>query len=152
VRPTRAEDASLPAFEPAESAPGPKETELQPMRAGRAVTHQLGTGEIVHASGIAGDDLKEGCRRVRLDDLGLEYGHGMWRRLRIHPSDHLSATAENRARTEFARDGWHCAVETRMKVSATATDFRLEAEMCAYEGEATVFERSWDIKVPRDLM
>ena len=151
VRPARVEDSSLRAFEPPEAAPGPKETELRPARFRRAVEHDLATGEIVHAAGLAGDDLRE-SRRVRLDDLDLEYGQAMWRRLRIDPGDPLSARAEHRARTEFARDGWRVTTETRMKVSATATDFVLEAEMVAFEGEAKVFERKWDYKIPRDLM
>jgi putative CocE/NonD family hydrolase len=151
VRPPRAGDAALAAFDEPESAPGPRETELSALNLRRAIDHELGTGEIVHASGIAGDDLEAGMRRVRLDDLGLEYGHATWRRLRIDPRDPLSATAENRARTEFARDGWRCATETRMKVSADARAFRVEAEMTATEGETIVFERRWDLNVPRDL-
>ena len=151
VRPARAEDSRLRGFEPPESAPGPKETELRPAKFRRAVEHDLATGEIVHAAGLAGDDLRGG-RRVRLDALGLEYGQAMKRRLSIRSGDPLSAVAEHRARTEFARDGWRCATETRMKISATATDFILEAEMTATEGDATVFERKWDYKIPRDLM
>ena len=151
VRPPRLQDSSLAAFEPPESAPGPKETELQPMRARRSVTHNLGTGEIVHASGIEGDDLRAGMRRTRLDDLGLEYGQAMQRRLTIDPRDPLSARAEHRALVEFARDGWRCATETRLKITSTATEFRVEAEMRGYEGEAKVFERAWDRKIPRDL-
>jgi hypothetical protein len=151
VRPMRAGDSSLPAFEPPESAPGPKETELQPMRAGRAVTYNLGTGEITHASGVEGDDLRAGMRRTRLDDLDLECGQAVQRRLTIDPRDPLSARAEHRALVEFARDGWRCATETRLRITATATAFRVEAEMRGTEGDATVFERTWDKRIKRDL-
>jgi predicted acyl esterase len=151
VRPSRVEDSSLPDFEPPESAAGPKETELQPMRARRTVTHQLGTGKIVHTSGVEGDDLRAGMRRTRLDELDLEYGQAMQRRLTLDPPDPLSARAEHRALVEFARDGWRCATETRLRISATATEFRVEAELRGTEGETTVFERRWDKKIPRDL-
>jgi hypothetical protein len=121
------------------------------MRARRAVTHQLGAGEVTHTSGVEGDDLRAGMRRTRLDELDLEVGQAMQRRLTLDPRDPLSARAEHRALTEFARDGWRCATETRLKISATATEFRVEAEMRGTEGETKVFERTWDQKIPRDL-
>ena len=155
VRPKRAEDATLPAFGPPESAPGPGETEIRPARFERTATRDAATGEIVHASGLAGDDLTQG-RRVRLDDIDLEYGQAMWRRLRIKEDDPLSARLEYRNRTDFKRDGdgrpWNPAVETRTKFSATKDEFLLEAELTAYEGEEKVFERRWTHKIPRDLM
>jgi len=151
VRPLRQEDTSLRPFGVPESARGPVETELRTAKFRRSIEHDVATGEIVHASGLASDDLAQG-RRVRLDDIDLEYGQAMWRRLRITDGDPLSAQLEYRNRTDFKRDGWNPAIETRTRLSATKDEFRLEADMTAYEGEAKVFERKWDYKIPRDLM
>ncbi len=151
VRPPRADDESLPPFGLPEAARGPVETRLRPFRARRSVEHDLSTHEIVHASGLVDDDLAEGGL-TRLDDIDLDIGQAMWRRLRIRDDDPLSARAELRNRTEFKRDGWNAVVETRTALTATVDEFLLEAELHAYEGKDRVFARTWSERIKRDCL
>ncbi len=37
-----------------------------------------------------------------------------------------------------------------MNLTADRDDFRLEAKLVAYEGESSVFSRSWATSIPRD--
>ncbi len=149
ARPPRAEDEGLAPFAPPEAAPGPAETRVRPARVRRAIEHDLSTHEVVHASGLVDDDLTTGSV-TRLDDIDLEIGQSMRRRLHIRDDDPLSARAELRNRTSFARDGWHCAVETRTVLTATADEFLLEAELTAHEGPERVFTRTWREKIGRN--
>ncbi len=151
VRPPRAEDEALHPFAPPEAAPGPAETRLRPARTRRAVEHDLSTHEVVHASGLVDDDWEQGGL-TRLDDIDLDIGQAMWRRLRIRDDDPLSARAELRNRTEFKRDGWNAAVETRTTLTATADEFLLDAELHAYEGKDRVFTRTWSERIRRECV
>ncbi len=151
VRPPRAEDAALAAFAPPEAAPGPAETRLRPARTRRAVEHDLSTHEVVHASGLVEDDLEQGGL-TRLDDIDLDIGQAMWRRLRIRDDEPLSARAELRNRTEFRRGAWRCVVATRTVLTATADEFLLEAELHADEGKDRVFTRTWSERIRRECV
>jgi hypothetical protein len=42
--------------------------------------------------------------------------------------------------------------ETNLKVSSTAEDFVLEANLDAYEGEKKAHSQRWNIKIPRKLV
>jgi len=50
----------------------------------------------------------------------------------------------------FTRGDWAIRTCTRTLLTSTATDFRLRAELDAWEGESRVFCRSWDERIPRD--
>jgi uncharacterized protein len=149
VRPPRAEDAALHPFAAPEAAPGPTETRLRPAQVRRAVEHDLSTHEVVHASGLVDDDLAQGGV-TRIEEIDLEIGQAMWRRLRIRDDDPLSARAELRNRTEFKRESWNAVVETRTTLTATADEFVLEAELNAYEGHDRVFTRAWQERIKRE--
>jgi hypothetical protein len=72
--------------------------------------------------------------------------------IEILDSDPLSARAEVAHETELARGPWCARVETRMRLSASKQEFRLESRLEAREGEHLVFSRSWDDRIPRDLV
>jgi hypothetical protein len=52
----------------------------------------------------------------------------------------------------FARGAWSTRIETRQSLTCTETGFRLRAELDAFEGEARVCSRNWDLTLPRDLL
>jgi uncharacterized protein len=54
--------------------------------------------------------------------------------------------------THIKRGSWDTTVVAAAELTSTAEEFRLRESIRAMEGEKTVFERSWDTKIPRDLM
>jgi hypothetical protein len=50
----------------------------------------------------------------------------------------------------FARNGWKVETRTRTVLTSTITNFRLHAQLDAYEGEERVFAQSWRLTIPRD--
>jgi hypothetical protein len=85
----------------------------------------------------------------RLAPIGMEGGDGVAIETRIHDGDPLRASASMAQRTELRRDAWSVAVETELRLSCTRTEFRLEARLEAWEGDAHRFARRWDERVPR---
>jgi len=50
----------------------------------------------------------------------------------------------------FARGDWKVETVTRTVLTCTATDFRLHAQLDAYEGDERVYADSWRLTIPRD--
>ncbi|MEP4312819.1 MAG: CocE/NonD family hydrolase C-terminal non-catalytic domain-containing protein, partial [Anderseniella sp.] len=87
----------------------------------------------------------------QLDDAnGLETDsqarHSYW----IKPDDPLSARTEGAWTFEFQRGDWQVRTETLTRMTSSATSFRLEGYMRAFEGDQLLFEKNWDEDVPRD--
>ena len=54
--------------------------------------------------------------------------------------------------SRYQRGDWDCALESRIELRSTATDFIVVETLVARRGEAVVFERTRENQVPRDLM
>ena len=149
VRPERPEDAGLPAFAPPESAPGPPSIALHPEGSDRCVEQDPATGATVYTTCVdtAG---AEGASMHRFTDTGLELGHGLEERLTLKGNDPLSARAEIEQNVVTRRGDWATHVRTRLDFRATGEEFRIHAEIEAFEGAKRVFRRVWDRSVPRD--
>ena len=50
----------------------------------------------------------------------------------------------------FARGDWPVETRSRTVLTSTPTEFRLHAQLDAYEDAERVFERSWRLRIPRD--
>jgi hypothetical protein len=151
VRAPRPEDEELRPFEPPEQAPTLAHTKLRPARFRRTVERDLATDETTQI--IEGDGGEfEGAALARVEDIDLEVGTQVSRRYAIREHDPLSATAEVRHTTRLRRQDWSIKIETHTRLTADRHRFRLEAELRAHEGEALVFHRTWDRKIPRRLV
>ncbi len=149
-RPPLRKDAELRSFPPAEGAPGPPQTEITPGPAQRTVERDLVSGEVRHV--ISTDiEPRRGPAIWRMEDIGLELGHGIIETFRIRGDSPLSAEAEIVQNTVTRREGWEVKVNTRLQCSADADFFFLMAEIEALEGGKTVFRRHWDRRIPRDF-
>ncbi|MBM4299355.1 MAG: hypothetical protein FJ143_16580 [Deltaproteobacteria bacterium] len=62
------------------------------------------------------------------------------------------AQAEVIHKTWFRRRAWQTRVETRTRLSCTADEFVLEADLEAYENDQSIFTRSWSRRLKRDLL
>jgi predicted acyl esterase len=54
--------------------------------------------------------------------------------------------------SHLQRKGWDTTVRSTLELTSTAEEFRMKESIHALEGEATVFERSWDNRIKRDLI
>ena len=52
----------------------------------------------------------------------------------------------------FARGDWAVETRTRTVLTSTPTEFRLHAQLDAYERDERVFAHSWRLTIPRDLV
>ena len=123
-RPPNVADAGLAPFAEPETAPPEKPT-------------------ILH---------RDGVRIERIDRIGLELGTEWKTDYRVEDNDPLSAVAELHNVQTMSRDGWQIRVETRMRLSATADAFRLQASLRASDGATEVCRRDWDRSIPRDFI
>jgi len=145
VRPPRAEDSSLAEFLPAEHSSPARQTYLREGRNVWTINFDASTGETVVSR--IGD---EGTRIV--DDIGLQVEIDRQHDYRIKAEDPLSASAYFTWKRQYTRGDWRVWSETMLKVTSTAEDFVLEAELDAYEGDKKAHSQRWNMKIPRDLV
>lgn len=148
-RPAHDEDAALRDFDPPEGAPPPEQTDLHVVGTGRSVSRDAATGEVLYTV-RTGMDEQGRVARWREDDIELHVGQGMVERFSIRDGEPLSARVEIEHVGELHRGAWSVRVVTRTRLTATATHFRLEAELDAHLGEQPIARRFWDRELPRD--
>jgi uncharacterized protein len=87
---------------------------------------------------------------VRFDDIDLELARCSQERYSWVADDVGSVRGETRWVMGFARNEWKVETVTRTVLTSTATDFRLHAQLDAYECGERVFADSWRVTIPRD--
>ena len=68
----------------------------------------------------------------------------------IQSADPLSAMQQMDLTTTLGRAGWKVRTEVLTRITSTAEAFVLHATLAAFEGETHVFDRAWDLQIPRD--
>jgi putative CocE/NonD family hydrolase len=143
-RASRAEDATLPDFGPAEGPPPLAVELLQPASPAIAVNRDVATGRVTQtvaeASGFRLVVSEREYRSARRDSYTIVEGQP------------LSAAIQCDRTVTVARGAWSVRVETRSTMSADATCFHLTNAIDAYEGEMRVATRVWARSIPRDLV
>jgi hypothetical protein len=87
-----------------------------------------------------------------LADIGTTVSGGSDWFLSIQEGDPNSSVWQLRWFSKISRGEWDTTTESSLELSSTAEEFRLKESITAWEGEKVVFEKSWDHKIPRDLM
>jgi uncharacterized protein len=64
----------------------------------------------------------------------------------------LSATVTAERTLAMSRGDWRVRIETTSRMTSSATHFRLEDTLRAFEGDEPIFERTWDREIARDLV
>jgi len=138
-------DGALAPFEEAETAP-PLDRDV--------LEEPVEYWEIVEdaRTGLMEMRLAEGAGRVhfRGNDL-VAYSQG-YESYSVHPGDIGSATGRTSWTYELERGDWKVRTRTETKLTADATDFRIEARLRAWAGDTLVHEESWDERIPRNLV
>lgn len=107
----------------------------------RDLARNVSTLEVTHDTGSA-----------FLEEPAMETGLQTVEHYRIHGDDFDSAEAEVETTRRFEREGWKIRTRTHTLLTADETDFRLRAELDAFEGSTRVACRSWDLSIPRKLV
>jgi uncharacterized protein len=87
---------------------------------------------------------------VRINDIDLEVTRRADERYSCVADDVDSVRGETTWSMGFARGEWRVETVTRTVLTSTPTDFRLYAQLDAYEGAERVHAQSWRRTVPRD--
>ena len=87
---------------------------------------------------------------VRIEDIGLDVTRRSHERYTYTHRDFNSVRGETDWVMGFARDEWNVHTTTRTVLTSTPTEFRLYAQLDAYEGDERVFARTWNTTMPRD--
>lgn len=143
VRPPRAEDDQLPAFEPPEMAPPVRTTLLAPEKREWTLVHNLANNEVCQ-------NIINDSGEYRLDDINLSIQKDSREHYIYRNNRYDTLMARVHSSSSFNRDDWNVQTVTDTVLTSTVTHFRIRATLDAYEGDARIFAKSWDETVPRD--
>lgn len=143
VRPAGRDDERLPVFAEPEGTPPISTNQVEPGRHRWTVHRDLveyeSALEVVKDLGVS-----------RIEDIDLALTRRAWEEYRWVADDFHSAEGENVWRMGFERGDWNVHTVTRTVLSSSAGEFRLHAQLDAYEGAERVFSKNWSRSIPRD--
>ena len=144
VRKRKPEDRKLPALGQAETAVPAAVTEWVPYHRSRRVIRDYVRAEtIVEAIKDRG--------HLKLDDVGLEISGRGEEAYGVSDDDPLSAWAEIHYRIAIRRDdSYDTRMETRFRLTSTATEFILSLDADAYDGEQRFVSRRFSDRFKRN--
>ncbi|MGW5054023.1 CocE/NonD family hydrolase [Actinokineospora sp. NPDC004072] len=142
--PVRTEGGTAPALlAPPDGAEPPETEQLTPpayhWRVSRDLADYRSSLDVLKDNGF-----------VRFADSGMEVGKHVRERYGWTANDFTSATGETDWTMTFRRGDWSVRVQTRQKLTCTATEFVLHAHLDAYEGDDRVYSEDWRHSFPRD--
>jgi uncharacterized protein len=145
VRPRRAADARLRDLGgPEAAAPSPR-TLMRPPRQEWLITHDLARDR---------SELKvvfdEGT--YHLHDIDLEVRTAVEERYSYNDDEHDTLRGETHWERTFARGDWRVHTIARTIMTSDAAHFIVRADLDAYEGDVRVYTRSWNRRIPRNLL
>lgn len=144
VRAPQAGDTELRPFEPPEiSAPLPVEVLRSGSKQQTVTRDQL--------TGLAELKVVTDDGRLRFQD-GLEVDDTSVKIFALHEGEPLSAANRVQHRLEYRRGDWQVRIETDSHLTADETHFYVTNHLATYEGSVRVYAKSWDTKIPRDLV
>lgn len=143
VRPPRPEDSQLHPFGPpfvppiephtADSKPGSRVVETDTGSQQQVIRYEVGNGTVL---------LKSLQTRL-IGDIKMRY--------EIHDND-PAAIIEAQITTGWERDGWRPRLLASSTFTTTKTEFAIVGELSAFDGDEKVLTRTWDRKIPRQLV
>jgi putative CocE/NonD family hydrolase len=100
-------------------------------------------------NGSATVDVVRNLGALHIADVDLDLTAVGSERYSMPAGDPAQARSEAQRRAEFKRADWHASVVTRSVLTSSGANWRLVATLSAFEGEAQVFARRWDLEIPR---
>jgi putative CocE/NonD family hydrolase len=143
VRPLRAADAQLRPFgppfvpnvgiEPVSSNPGVHTVEWDAVNKRQVIRHEVGDGTVLLTA--------VNTRLIGKATVRSEIGE-----------DETTGSITTQYLIGWQRDEWSPRVIATSKITTTPSDFVLFGEVSAFDGEEKVFGRTWERKIPRQLV
>ena len=96
--------------------------------------------------------MRDDSGRYVIAESGLEYELYSIDRFSVATQDPLTASGEVTFHMSLGRGAWQTRAVTRTVLRASATEFRIHAELDAWEDDTQLAERRWDVTVPRRLV
>ena len=143
TRPLDAPDGDVRTFGPPEQAAGLAGLDVDEVDAFHVIERDVVTGEIALRMNQDGDVTMRFADGLVVDERNRD-------RYAIVEGDPLSASVEAERILRYQRGDVRVRIETHSRMTADATDFRLEDTLEAYEDDVQVFARTWDRTIPRD--
>ena len=145
ARPARLEDDSLPAFgPPLGAAPEPRRV-IEPGHHNWLVRRDLAkdesTLEVINDHGV-----------FHIDSIDLTVCNRVRECYSSRDDDFTSLRGDVQSTRWLRRGDWQVRSETRTVLTATETEFHIQADLDAFEGDKRFFCRSWDRRIPRDFV
>ena len=138
-----ADELPVPSPGEPEGGPADRHDPLEPGRERWIVTRDL-------ADYVSALEVVKDLGVVRIDGIDLELTRRADERYSWVADDVGSVRGEVTWTMRFARGEWAVETRTRTVLTSTATDFRLHAQLDAYEGDERVFAHSWRLAIPRE--
>jgi predicted acyl esterase len=135
-------EETVPTWERPEIAPPLRDRQIRPMNRRRVIEQEEPSGRatvVVDYDGGKSEDPEH----------GLITGSHQRERYEILPGDVTSARMETHWTQELERGDWRVRTETRTTLRSDRDAFYLAAEVEAFEGDAKVFERRYEKRIPR---
>lgn len=102
------------------------------------------------ATGRLNIDLRDHEGAAHITEHGITHSAEGVEHYSILPDDPLSAEGSVTWTHEMHRQDWHIRTETTTRLTSTASEFRIEARLRAWQNEEIVHEEAWDEAVPRN--
>ena len=146
MRPRREDEPEPPPFEEPEWAEPIEVEVIEPGETHRRHRDDPDTGahEVEFEWDVGG--------HRRLPEFGTEMLDTNLTTYRIVDGDPLSASVHVRCTTGLGRGDWQTRVETDSRMRSTATEFLVTQRLEAFEGDERVYERTWELALPRDCV
>ncbi len=145
VRPPREADSNLHLLGNPEVAPSCEKTLIEPRHANwwvhRNLAEDKSTLEIIKDDG-----------KYRIEEIGLEVRSKTLEWYSYQGDNFDSVRGETLWDMTFERRDWRVRTVTHTILTSSTTHFRIQAELDAYENDSRVFSKSWDSRIPRNLL
>lgn len=139
-----AEDDNLPEFGPPEHSPKLELEEVEGSAGGRTIRRELATGLVEQ---VFDWDLGGSVRFVDIDLSSADTSNTVFA---VREDDPLSAEVRFHASSSMGRGDWSTRSDVRSAMTSDAEAFHVSTTLQVTEGDATVFERAWTHRFPRD--
>jgi len=148
VRRARAEDAALRAYGDAHVPKDMGRTVIEPgsrTDGSKLLEWQVDQQKLfIRSQGTGG--------RYIINETNTEMSGGWQEVSEIRDDDPTSATLVHKRWQGFKRDDWNARVEAEVRVTLTRDDYLLTGEVKTFEGDKEFFSRTWERKIPRQLV
>ncbi|MFO7751719.1 MAG: hypothetical protein R6V41_01225, partial [Desulfobacteraceae bacterium] len=145
VRSPRAEDKELREFEEPECSQPHAITPVRPKQESWRVIRDLGRD-------ISTLEVLQDAGTNRFEETGMEISARAVETYTYMADEYGSLSGESHWKRKFQRGDWEVHTETRTLLTSDEENFRIRADLDAWEGKSRVFSRSWDTVIPRDLV